>query len=65
MKFKQRNRIYHLVTSFKDQDITLFVFKHYSKIKQRWMYEVIEDYIMESVYDIPICKLKEALNNNT
>lgn len=64
MTFKQGDRLYHLITSFKDQGITLFVFKHYSKRRQRWMYEVIEDYIIENVYDIPICKLKETLEQH-
>lgn len=46
-------RKYHLVVVFKEPRLNKqFVFKTWNKFKQRWEYEVIDDFILKAVHEI-------------
>ena len=49
--------LYHFVSKFEDAGNTHFVLKTWSKRKQRWFYEVYDDYILKIVWKIDVEKL--------
>jgi len=54
-KFRySRNELYHVVTSFFDDNEEFFVIKSWNKYKQRWSYEVASRYLLEDWFDMHI-----------
>lgn len=47
-----RNELYHIVTSFTDNNEELFIIKSWNKYKCRWSYEVVSRFCLEDWFDM-------------